>query len=64
MKSGKNNVRRNTGIHRKFGLGHFIHVVVKLPSIANKLNVKKQVIDVKRSLGIKKSSEYGFISKK
>lgn len=58
-----NAARNITGIHKNFGFGHCIHVVVKLPSIANKLKVKKHVTAVNTSSGIIKFPEYGLISR-
>lgn len=45
--NGMKTILSTTGITKYFLLGHWIHDVVKLPSIANRLNVKKQVIEVK-----------------
>lgn len=51
-------------MYRYLDEGHWTKEVVKLPNMANRLNVRKQVIGVKKSFDIRKSSDKGFISTK
>lgn len=63
-KRGRKAARISTGMYKYLDDGHWTKLVVRLPNIANRLKVKKQVIGVKNSFDTIKSSENGFISEK